>query len=190
MIGMQHRRRAGVHGPGASELVHAIGMTRARVKIGMANLAYNVTRLAWLNGRTAPAQRRHPSARNSELAKAARCPGHWPENNNADPPGASPITAQTRLFEASIRSSGSSSHCSIGVLRLHRWLTQSAQIPNESTNGYRFGRAERSSPTATQRCAEGAGLEAGGATERQFWWGEMNSKNSLPRLPAAGSSRR
>jgi transposase, IS5 family len=30
-------------------------MVRARVKIGLANLAYNLTRLAWLNGRTEPA---------------------------------------------------------------------------------------------------------------------------------------
>jgi hypothetical protein len=29
--------------------------TRARVKIGLANLAYNVTRLVWPDGRTAPA---------------------------------------------------------------------------------------------------------------------------------------
>jgi multidrug resistance protein len=31
------------------------GMARARVKIGLANLAYNFTRLAWLNGQAAPA---------------------------------------------------------------------------------------------------------------------------------------
>jgi transposase, IS5 family len=34
-------------------VVRTIGMVRARVKIGLANLAYNFTRLAWLNGRTA-----------------------------------------------------------------------------------------------------------------------------------------
>jgi IS5 family transposase len=36
-------------------LVRTVGMVRARVKIGLANLAYNFTRLAWLNGRIAPA---------------------------------------------------------------------------------------------------------------------------------------
>jgi len=36
-------------------IVRTIRMARARVKIGMANLAYNFTRLARLNGRTAPA---------------------------------------------------------------------------------------------------------------------------------------
>jgi hypothetical protein len=39
-------------------VVHTVGMTRARVKIGLANLAYNFTRLAWLNGRTAPVRSR------------------------------------------------------------------------------------------------------------------------------------
>ena len=36
-------------------LVRTIGIARARIKIGMANLAYNFQRLAWLEGRTAPA---------------------------------------------------------------------------------------------------------------------------------------
>ena len=36
-------------------LVRTIGIARARIKIGMANLAYNFHRLAWLDGRTAPA---------------------------------------------------------------------------------------------------------------------------------------
>ena len=36
-------------------VVRTVGMVRARVKIGRANLAYNFTRLAWLNGRAAPA---------------------------------------------------------------------------------------------------------------------------------------
>jgi IS5 family transposase len=36
-------------------LVRTIGMARAQVKIGMANLAYNFTHLAWLSTRTAPA---------------------------------------------------------------------------------------------------------------------------------------
>jgi transposase, IS5 family len=36
-------------------VIRTIGMVRARVKIGLANLAYNLTRLAWLNGRTVPA---------------------------------------------------------------------------------------------------------------------------------------
>ncbi|MCI0756061.1 transposase, partial [Roseomonas vastitatis] len=35
--------------------VPTIGLARAQVKIGMANLAYNFTRLAWLSARTAPA---------------------------------------------------------------------------------------------------------------------------------------
>jgi IS5 family transposase len=34
-------------------LVRTVGMVRARVKIGLANLAYNFTRLAWLQGQTA-----------------------------------------------------------------------------------------------------------------------------------------
>ena len=36
-------------------LVRTVGMMRARVKIGLANLAYNFSRLAWLQGRAAPA---------------------------------------------------------------------------------------------------------------------------------------
>jgi transposase, IS5 family len=36
-------------------VVRTVGMVRARVKIGLANLAYNFTRLTWLNGRTTPA---------------------------------------------------------------------------------------------------------------------------------------
>jgi hypothetical protein len=36
-------------------VVRTVGMVRARVKIGLANLTYNFTRLAWLDGRTAPA---------------------------------------------------------------------------------------------------------------------------------------
>lgn len=35
--------------------VRTIGIARAKVKIGMANLAYNFTRLAWLEARTVPA---------------------------------------------------------------------------------------------------------------------------------------
>jgi hypothetical protein len=35
--------------------VRTIGIARAQVKIGMANLVYNFTRLAWLSTRTAPA---------------------------------------------------------------------------------------------------------------------------------------
>ena len=35
--------------------VRTIGIARARIKIGMANLAYNLQRLAWLERRTAPA---------------------------------------------------------------------------------------------------------------------------------------
>ena len=36
-------------------IVRTVGMVRARAKIGLANLVYNFTRLAWLQGRTAPA---------------------------------------------------------------------------------------------------------------------------------------
>jgi IS5 family transposase len=35
--------------------VRTIGIARAQVKIGMTNLVYNFTRLAWLSTRTAPA---------------------------------------------------------------------------------------------------------------------------------------
>ena len=35
-------------------IVRTVGMVRARTKIGMANLVYNFTRLAWLSGQTAP----------------------------------------------------------------------------------------------------------------------------------------
>ena len=34
--------------------IRTIGIARARIKIGMANLAYNFQRLIWLEGRTAP----------------------------------------------------------------------------------------------------------------------------------------
>ena len=36
-------------------VVRTVGIVRARLKIGLANLAYNFSRLAWLTGRTAPA---------------------------------------------------------------------------------------------------------------------------------------
>lgn len=36
-------------------VVRTIGISRARIKIGMANLVYNLQRLAWLEGRTVPA---------------------------------------------------------------------------------------------------------------------------------------
>jgi hypothetical protein len=38
--------------------VRTIGLARAQVKIGIANLADNFTRLAWLSTRVAPAQAR------------------------------------------------------------------------------------------------------------------------------------
>ena len=36
-------------------IVRTIGLARARIKIGMANLAYNFQRLVWLEGQTVPA---------------------------------------------------------------------------------------------------------------------------------------
>ena len=36
-------------------VVRTIGIARARVKIGLANLAYNMRRLVWLNGKATPA---------------------------------------------------------------------------------------------------------------------------------------
>ena len=36
-------------------VVRTIGIARARMKIGLANLAYNMKRFVWLNGRTVPA---------------------------------------------------------------------------------------------------------------------------------------
>ena len=36
-------------------VVRTIGIARARTKIGLANLAYNMKRLVWLKGITAPA---------------------------------------------------------------------------------------------------------------------------------------
>ncbi len=44
--GQKHRMRL---------IVRTIGIARATIKIGMANLAYNFQRLAWLEGRIAPA---------------------------------------------------------------------------------------------------------------------------------------
>lgn len=40
---------------GMGLVVRTIGIARATIKIGMANLVYNFQRLAWLQGRTAPA---------------------------------------------------------------------------------------------------------------------------------------
>lgn len=36
-------------------IVRSIGIAPARVKVGLANLAYNIHRLVWLHGKTAPA---------------------------------------------------------------------------------------------------------------------------------------
>ncbi|MEX6505033.1 hypothetical protein [Jiella sp. M17.18] len=38
-----------------ARFVRTIGIVRAEMKIGMANLAYNLTRLVWQQGRRAPA---------------------------------------------------------------------------------------------------------------------------------------
>ena len=35
-------------------IIRTIGLARARVKIGLANLAYNMRRFVWLQGRSAP----------------------------------------------------------------------------------------------------------------------------------------
>ncbi len=35
--------------------VRTIGLTRAATKIGLANLAYNIRRFIWIEGRTVPA---------------------------------------------------------------------------------------------------------------------------------------
>jgi hypothetical protein len=59
-------------------VARTIGMVRARVKIGLADLAYNLTRLAWLNGRTAPdGTARHDGLR---PAKPLCCDADQPEN--------------------------------------------------------------------------------------------------------------
>ena len=36
-------------------VVRTIGIARARVKIGLANLAYNLKRFVWLTGKATPA---------------------------------------------------------------------------------------------------------------------------------------
>jgi hypothetical protein len=36
-------------------VVRTIGLARARVKIGLVNLAYNMRRFVWLSGRDVPA---------------------------------------------------------------------------------------------------------------------------------------
>jgi IS5 family transposase len=36
-------------------VVRTIGIARARMKIGLANLAYNIKRVVWLSGEPAPA---------------------------------------------------------------------------------------------------------------------------------------
>jgi IS5 family transposase len=51
--GVEHVFAAQKHRMGL--FVRTIGIERASMKIGMANLAYNFQRLAWLEGRTAPA---------------------------------------------------------------------------------------------------------------------------------------
>ena len=38
-----------------SAVVRTIGLARAQVKIGLVNLAYNMRRLVWLSGKSAPA---------------------------------------------------------------------------------------------------------------------------------------
>ena len=40
--------------PAGSNRAHRRGVVRARVKIGLANLAYNFRRQAWLDGQAAP----------------------------------------------------------------------------------------------------------------------------------------
>jgi len=44
-IGQKHRIKL---------FVRTVGLARAKVKIGMANLAYNFTRVAWLEARAVP----------------------------------------------------------------------------------------------------------------------------------------
>lgn len=50
---VEHVFAGGKHRMGL--VVRTIGIARARIKIGMANLAYNFQRLAWLEGQIAPA---------------------------------------------------------------------------------------------------------------------------------------
>ena len=49
--GARLRRAEGKDGAG----FRTVGIARARTKIGLANLAYNMKRLVWLQGTTAPA---------------------------------------------------------------------------------------------------------------------------------------
>jgi len=49
------RRHGFIRGWNVTSACSTIGIVRARAKIGMANLAYNLTRFVWRQGRTAPA---------------------------------------------------------------------------------------------------------------------------------------
>jgi hypothetical protein len=47
-------------------VIRTVGMVSAQAKIGLGNLAYNFTRLAWLNGRTAPVLRKLAATRGED----------------------------------------------------------------------------------------------------------------------------
>jgi transposase, IS5 family len=79
--GIEHVFAAQKHRMGL--FVRTIGLARARVKIGMANLAYNFARLAWLSTRAAPASFRrshrdrhwpHKAAQSASPAEAIHHP--------------------------------------------------------------------------------------------------------------------
>jgi hypothetical protein len=61
-------------------MIHTIGIARVEVKIGLANLAYNIRRYVWLSGRLAPVVSQPP------LAGIARLlPGRFGSGSNAIP---------------------------------------------------------------------------------------------------------
>ncbi|MBM3570516.1 MAG: hypothetical protein FJX46_17390 [Alphaproteobacteria bacterium] len=51
---MGHGRRFLIRWRPIGAFVRTVGKARAELKIGMINLAYNMRRLIWLQGRTAP----------------------------------------------------------------------------------------------------------------------------------------
>jgi hypothetical protein len=93
-------RNAG-SGSSSAPLRWDVGIVRARVKIGLANLTHNLTRLAWLSERTVPA--RDGTARQEKLRTR--------QSRLLHPPSAEitpsirharlKSSLKTRLFEAS-----------------------------------------------------------------------------------------
>jgi hypothetical protein len=93
--------------------VRTIGIARAKVKIGMTNLAYNVTRLAWLEARVAPSDQLQRRSGGQIATNDVKLVGSYPAKR--------PVACCTQL---QTRRGARSSRCPDGCLGPRRSIDQ------------------------------------------------------------------